>query len=196
MTKPDSPYSSICIADSRSADQLSFGTAPVQWPNAQSDQWTQIREYVERGAGGAPTKAIRLVPSRSTQRRLNEITQQLNDLTLRIEKISKEIKDMRQDMANAPTSVTVWLHEIAPGLELASPLPVTIEEAAGEVVASLPEVAQFGSGTTRTEAIWALKESLSTLYRDLSTSDPATLGSIPFGWLRLLQRLIVQRGNE
>jgi hypothetical protein len=71
-------------------------------------------------------------------------------------------------------------------LRLRFPLTVVVEECGDDCIASWPEVEAFGSGPTAADAINALKDEVSSLYRDLSQAPDAELGKLPLRWKRAL----------
>jgi|SRR6185436_6275609 len=72
------------------------------------------------------------------------------------------------------------------GLALRAPLTVTLEDFGEEIIASYPEVEAFGSGATEADAINALKDEISGLYAELTTTPESRLGKLPRRWKRAL----------
>jgi len=80
------------------------------------------------------------------------------------------------------------------GIALRSPLTVTLEDYGEEIIASYPEVEAFGSGATEADAINALKDEISGLYKELSSAPDESLGKLPKRWKRALCAAAYQSG--
>jgi len=122
----------------------------------------------------------------------------LASLVISIEKqlsaCSKAIQEIRDDLSTRPVTKYTELFDINSDLEVIQPIPIVIEETNGEVVASFPDVELFAIGETEAEAIQNLKIEMRNLYLDLCESRD-TLGELPLGWLRTLNKVVKSRGN-
>jgi len=126
---------------------------------------------------------------------LSDLREQVCRLRAQVRGCRLAIGKVSRELADRPIVQPAWIHELGPDLELAQPLPVTIEEAGETVVASFAEVEAYGRGATASEAIAALKRAVTELYYELTEFDPETLGPAPHAWLRVLSRLVVVRSD-
>lgn len=123
----------------------------------------------------------------------------MSDLQIRedVARLTNQVSLLRTELQARPNTWNTYLMDLGePGYTLRQPLPVLIREYAesGEVKASSTELEVFGIGSTAAAAMMELKQAILDLYDELTDCDPHTLGDLPLGWLRILQRFIERDG--
>lgn len=114
-------------------------------------------------------------------------------LQAEVARLSDQVNHLRSELQARPNVWNTYLVDLGePGYTLRQPLPILIREyvETGEVKAGSVELEVFGTGSTPAAAIMELKQAILDLYDELAECDPDTLGDLPLGWLRILQRFI------
>lgn len=112
-------------------------------------------------------------------------------MSKRVGALERRLEAVCADLKEKPTVTQAMITDLNSDKHvLKSPVQVTIEEHAEEVIASWPELEAFASGKTVSEALSCLKKEVVSLYEDLKSADRRTLGRLPRAWLRTLSRLI------
>ena len=124
----------------------------------------------------------------------------MSDLQIRedVARLTYQVNLLRTELQARPNTWNTYLMDLGePGYTLRQPLPVLIREypESGEVKASSTELEVFGIGSTPAAAMMELKQAILDLYDELTDCDPQTLGDLPLGWLRILQRFISRDGS-
>lgn len=112
----------------------------------------------------------------------------------RLQQLEKEIKELRETLDSKPTVEYTQLYDLGSDrFSLKAPLSVTLEYYEGEVIAKLPEVEVWGTGSTESLAILDFKGQFVSLYEDLiGFETEGSLGRLPRMWLKALKKIVVE----
>ena len=100
---------------------------------------------------------------------LEQVTQRLDHLERLVQHVSSQLDQLLDESATATE-----ISEIG-DLQVSRPIPIVLEETAGEVVARWPEAGLTGVGRSEGEAIESLREEVAVTWEDLATATDGEL---------------------
>lgn len=107
----------------------------------------------------------------------------------------RDIRRISEEMRERPVVRQISVSDLGrPGLSLAAPLSIVIEEYPDQVLARWPEVEATGWGSSEPEAIWSLKQAVVQLMEELSSSTEDELGPEPRQALQVLSHFVRRNG--
>lgn len=110
----------------------------------------------------------------------------------RIDNLERKVQELADELKARPITGSATLLDLADDrLALSQPVQIVIEQYDGEATASWPEIEAFGSGSSASEAILALKRDIVALHLDLQSTTDEELGSLPLAWKMTLRRVVV-----
>lgn len=114
-----------------------------------------------------------------------------------VEQLEHKIEELVGELRQRPVISSVTLLDLGiESLALAQPVQIVIQQYDEEVTASWPETEAFGSGSSPSEAILALKRDIVALYSDLQSTPDEELGALSLVWKRALRRVVVPNGTS
>lgn len=99
-----------------------------------------------------------------------------------------EIRQLREELQQRPSVSAINLYGLSlENLQVVHPISVVLEETEAESLARWPETRAYGIGATLAESIANLKQNIATLYYDLTSREPDSMGQIALDTLRTLK---------
>lgn len=114
-----------------------------------------------------------------------------------IVRLERKVDELADQLSCRPVASATTLHDLGTDeMTIVQPVQIVIERYDDEVTASWPEIEAFGSGSSASEAILALKKDITALYEDLTATPDERLGILPLSWKRTLRRVIAWNGTN
>ena len=113
---------------------------------------------------------------------------QLEVVQQKLREATEEIRQLRDELSRRPLVSTINLYDLgadSPCVKL--PISVILHETEEEALARWPETRAYGIGCTLAEAISNLKQNITTLFFDLKSREPGSLGDIAMDTLKVLE---------
>ncbi len=118
---------------------------------------------------------------------LSSIKSDFKNIVSEFQEINGQIKSLR----DKSVVYGVKLYDLGNEVYLLKcPLDIIVERFEDEFIARFPEIEVFGSGSTESESIHALKKEIIDLYIELSHTAVDEMGLLPKMWSRILNQLI------